>query len=179
MIPHTTMINTHYCPFKNARSVPSLGQSPFCPFVSLQLLSIYCLFNSVWSAMGDTPPHVFNWVLPWIWSCRDSRYRQTKQNTDRCEIAKLAWVRTAGGSSVGLKPCGGRLTWRWIDGDGYNAGKWCLTAWKRASNFPQITKAWGGFPHKFSASLLHKYVIYLQRSLGTSSLVRAQEGHRG
>lgn len=42
-----------------------LGQGFFCPLVSLQLLSIYSLFNSVEVLWGTSFPlsPIFNWVL--------------------------------------------------------------------------------------------------------------------
>lgn len=68
----------------------------------------------------------------------------------------------------------------WLGGAGYNARKRFLKAWKQASNFPQITKALGGFPHRFpSISLVKERVIYLQRDLWYKlPMGRAQEGHR-
>lgn len=42
-----------------------LGQGFFCPLVSLQLLSIHSLFNSVEMLWGMSSPlsPIFNWVL--------------------------------------------------------------------------------------------------------------------
>lgn len=94
-----------------------------------------------------------------------------KQNT---EIREIAQTDMSDNSWEKLK-----VDLDGVGGDGYDVRKWFLKSQTQASNFRQITKAWGGFSD-ISASLLYKNVLFTYKGIwGTSFYGMGPGGSQG